>query len=282
MRREFAIAFVFFGVLILLFAVSSQSMLGSSGHELVIAELGGEVQVRGGDGSGNASVGQVLGGSERLTTGQNSRAVLAFGSDTQIRLGEVTDITILSVGSDGVDIELEDGSVHATVRPTASPVRIGRRERRVQATDGEFSVAVDGELLMVESRRGDLMLRGVGGHDVVHSGERLLAAPQAVEALPIPEDLLLAVEWPTDMRTRAPSTEVRGTTSPGAKVHVSSASASVTVDADLRGAFVAKLSIAEGENDIRVRAVDLFGEAAEVRGLLVRDTQGPVFRGGVK
>ncbi|TNE89103.1 MAG: hypothetical protein EP330_11735 [Deltaproteobacteria bacterium] len=272
-------ALVLLGVL----AAVGTGMPGGAGRQkLVLTEVEGKVLLaRDGDAL-PSTVGQALTGAEQIQTGERSRAVLSFGDETRIRVGESASLEVVAVGPDGVDIELEGGAVQATVRPTASPVRIGSRGREVQATDAEFAVAVQGEAMLVESRRGDLMTQGLPGVGALKEGARVVVGMGGAEVMPIPEDLLLDVDWPTDKRTRAASTEVRGTTAPGARVVVRGGSEEVRAEASLDGSFVAHLSLVEGKNPVTVEATDLFGEKVAVEVVLVRDTQGPVFRGGVQ
>ncbi|MCO4743407.1 MAG: FecR domain-containing protein [Proteobacteria bacterium] len=273
------------GVLVVIatMAVVGSGLPSRGGDELVLAEVFGAVELDRDGSTHDAEIGRVLTGHERVRTGAGGRAVLSLGADTRIRVGASTELEIVAVGADGVDLELEGGAVQATVRPTSRAVRVGALGRQVQATDADFAVAVEDDVLWIESRRGALMAQGVPGVNTLSEGARVVVEGDATpEVLPIPEDLLLAVDWPEERRTRAEVAEVRGMTSPRARVRVLGAGDAVETQADADGAFLARLPLDEGENAVQVQAVDLFGDEVEVEVVLVRDTRGPVFRGGVQ
>ena len=55
------------------------------------------------------------------------------------------------------------------------------------------------------------------------------------------------------------------------------------VYADRNGAFTARVPLTEGSNALAVKAFDLLGKEAAIKGTLqTRDTRGPTFRGGVE
>ncbi|MCA9568968.1 MAG: hypothetical protein KC656_14060, partial [Myxococcales bacterium] len=125
----------------------------------------------------------------------------------------------------------------------------------------------------------------VMGTDVsrVPAGSRAVIRGRAAALGPIPDDLLLTVAWPEDRRTRADMGEVSGQTSPGASVVVEGAFGRRVVTADGEGTFRTRVPLGEGENPVAVTATDLFGEVAEVRGVLqTRDTSPPTIRGSVE
>ncbi|MCO4773826.1 MAG: FecR domain-containing protein [Deltaproteobacteria bacterium] len=283
MRRGVWVLLLALVSLALLAALGSGLPTGGGGDELILSEVVGEVTVERLGESLAPEAGRVLTGSEHIETAEGGRAVLSLGADTRIRVGPAASLEVVQVGPEGVDIELEGGAVQATVRPTSPPVRLGSMGRQVQATDAEFAVAVQGRSMLIESRRGDLMAQGLPGVAAIEEGVRLVVDGEGgSEVMPIPEDLLLDVEWPSHKRTRASVTEIRGTTTPGATVEVAGAQGTVQTTADHQGSFVASLELDEGDNNVSVRATDLFGEEVAVDVVLVRDTRGPVFRGGVQ
>lgn len=251
---------------------------------LVISEVDGEVQlvVRGGDPAA-ARRGDVLAARDRVITGDNARVVLALGDDTRIRLGPTSSIQIQSVDDNGVQLELEDGALHATVRPEAGAVRVGNRGRQVIATNADFTMGVRDGVVQVDADRGSLTLSGV---DVTRldEGNQAIIVDQHADVGPVPETVLLEVEWPEPTRTRSEMTTITGVTAPGAIVSLTGASgAVVSVQADDEGRFTAVVPLAEGRNDVQVQAVDVLGNQHTVPGTLqTRDTVGPSFRGGVQ
>lgn len=253
------------------------------GAELVIVETSGEVRVHGSSRSvDGVEPGTVLQADDRVQTGDSSRAVLALGSDTRIRLGPTSSLQVRAISEDGVSLELENGALEATVRPESGAVRIGNRGREVIATNADFEVGARDEVLQVTASRGELSLVGV---DVtrVDAGSQAIIVDRKADVGPISEDLLLAVEWPEGARTREPSTVVTGRTVPGAVVRLHHERGVVEVQADGTGSFRAEVPLAEGENEVRVEAVDVLGHQAEAtHALQTRDTQGPTFQAGVE
>lgn len=258
---------------------------GSTDSALVLAEVDGEVTVT--DAvlqTTPAEAGLRVNPLDRVATGENARAVLELGEETRIRLGPVSSIQVQAVDEEGVEIELEEGALHATVRPDSGSLRLSSRGRQALITDGDVAMGVlPDEMLLLESTRGDAMLAGIMGASLLQEGERLVVGQEEhAEIGRIPEDLLLAVQWPENPRTRKETVELPGRTEPGARVRITGSAGVTEVRADEYGAFSAEVPLYEGENPVRVEAVDLLGNTAEVRGVLERDQSGPTFRGGVE
>jgi hypothetical protein len=115
------------------------------------------------------------------------------------------------------------------------------------------------------------------------AGEQATVVARHAAVGPASEELLLAVQWPTQARTRAESTLVEGTTQAGARVRLRWDGGEVEVRADDAGRFQASIPLEEGENALAVQAVDALGHTAAADGeLQIRDTTGPAFRGGVE
>jgi hypothetical protein len=260
-----------------------QYLRGESPHgQLELTEVTGDVQVaRPTEGSAPALRGTVLRPEDRIATGSTGRAVLSLGRDTHIRVGPVTTLQVVAVDEAGVSVELENGALQATVRPESGAVRVGSRGRAVLATNGEFAVGVQDELMQVSAARGSLSLSGVD-RTRVEEGEQAIIVDRHADVGPVPEELLLAVDWPQEARTRARTTTVTGFTQPGARIRLSGSFGERMVTANADGAFVADVPLAEGENPVAVEAIDVLGRSTAVEGTLpTRDTQGPSFRGGV-
>src|SRR5690606_32550816 len=153
----------------------------------------------------------------------------------------------------------------------------------VVATHADFSVGARDGVIQVDAHRGEVALTGVDQGRLV-AGEQATLVGAHAEIGPIPEGVLLQVEWPEAATTRADRARVAGTTSPGALVRlVSATGAAVEGRARGDGRFVADVPLVEGVNEVRVGAVDLLGRQADAPGRLPdRDTIGPSFRGGVR
>ncbi|MEZ4240855.1 MAG: Ig-like domain-containing protein [Myxococcota bacterium] len=254
--------------------------------QLSLAEVAGEVHLERADGqSVPATRGERLVAEDRVSTGAGGRAVLSLGPQTRVRIGPTSSLRVTGVDEAGVSLELEDGALQATVRPESGAVRVSNRDRAILATNGEVAVGIsrtsDGDVLQVNAVRGTLALTGLDATQL-EEGQQAVVVDRHAEVGPVPEELLLAVDWPSEARTRAESSTVSGKTQPGARVRLQGAFGVRTVVANADGRFVAQLPLAEGDNPIEVSATDPLGQAATVEGMLqTRDTRGPSFSGGV-
>ena len=168
-------------------------------------------------------------------------------------------------------------------------VRLTNRGRVVLATNGDFAVGVertdpeDGAfgVMQINATRGSVSLSGMDATQL-QEGEQAVVIDRHAEVGTVPEELLLAVDWPAEARTRAAATTVSGVTLPGALVKLSGTFGERTVKANSEGRFVAELPLEEGDNPIEVSATDILGKAASIEGMLqTRDTRGPSFGAGV-
>jgi FecR protein/Glucodextranase, domain B len=250
---------------------------------LRLTDVRGDVKVgRSAEGVVAAEEGLELRRDDRVSTGTDARAVLTLGPSTHIRLGPTSSLEVVEVDASAVSLELQDGRLHATVRPDSGAVRVGNRGRSVVATSGAFDVGVDGDVMQVSATEGSLSLSGVDATRL-DAGEQATVVERHADVGPASEELLLAVQWPTEARTRAESTLVEGTTRAGARVRLRWEAGEVEVHADQTGRFQASIPLDEGENPLTVDAEDALGNHAADNGeLQVRDTTGPAFRGGVE
>ena len=250
--------------------------------QLVLAEVDGEVKLTDGTGQTlDVEVGRVLNPAERVATSAASQAVLRRGSESWIRLGPTSSLRVTSIDDDGaVGIELEDGAIEARVRPGSGALRVGSQGREVLATNADFTVGVQTDVMLVGAQRGSVSLSGVDV-TLVEEGTVATVVDRHAEIGPVPEDLLLQVEWPETRRTAADEGVLTGQTSAGAAVMVEGSFGQRRVRADAQGSFRVAVPLGEGDNLVNVRAVDLFGNEAVVDGALqTRDTRGPTYSGG--
>lgn len=250
---------------------------------LVLTEVDGQVKLTTPSGEVEAAkVGRELSAQDRIETSASSTAVLGVGYETRIRLGPATSIEVQGVDEAGIQLELDDGALTAVVRPEAIGVRIGSEGREVLATNADFRVGAFGDVLQVESTRGSVSLSGLEATRV-EEGQLATIVDRRVDVDSIPESLLLEVAWPDAARTREPTTLLSGVTSPGARVTAVGTFGRVETRADGQGRFEVSLPLGEGDNEVRLSAVDLRGVQTEVEGMLqTRDTRGPSVRGGVR
>lgn len=270
-------------LLVLLVAGAATWWVRSTGapSALTLTGLDGAVSVSHDGALEPGRAGRVLGPDDHVITGVDGTASLWLGAQTRITLGPASSVEITAIDATGVTLELEDGLVSATVRPDSGAVRVGNGGREVVATNAVFDVGVEGGVLGVAVTEGDVALSGA---DVtrVGAGQQVWVVDRHGEVGQIPEELLLAVEWPSDARTRQQQWTVEGTTTPAATVAIRGGEREVQVVADATGAFRAVVALAEGENRVVVESVDVLGRRKEVPGVLVRDSRGPTFEAGVE
>ena len=144
----------FLGPLIMLAVIAGLAVfrsglpLAGGAAALTVLEVDGEVTRSRLETRNALEVGMSLEDNDLVTTGDAGRAVLGLGAETRIRLGKGSDLQVVQLDDQGLQIELKQGSVTATVRPSSQFVRVTSRGREVQATDAEFAVDVDGERLL--------------------------------------------------------------------------------------------------------------------------------------
>ncbi len=223
------------------------------------------------------SPGLILERASRIETEADGRAFLALGEGSTLTVEKASSVRILDVTRDGVRIELDNGSVEATVRPERGSLGIVHSDREVVGRDGNFAVGVNaGGNMAVETHQGTVEILGVDSIETLEQGERLLLLSDGTpKVAAIPESLLLEVAWPESVRTRHAEVAVRGLTDPGAEVRVGAAGRWTTVVADAEGHFEAAIPLEEGENPLRVTARDPLGRTSEDEQLVTRDSEPP-------
>jgi hypothetical protein len=249
---------------------------------LTLTGVEGEVHVGRDAGEVPGTDGLELRPQDRVATAAASHAVLTLGATTLIRVKPESSFEVVAVDTSGVSLELENGALQATVRPESGAVRVGHRDRSVVATSGAFDVGVREGVMRIDATEGSLSLSGM---DAVRleAGQQATVIDRHAVIGPATEELLLAVQWPMQKRTRATETIVEGTTEAGALVHLRWTGGDTRVQADEQGRFSASIPLGEGQNSLEVEAVDALGNRAhDVGDLQVRDTVGPSFHGGVE
>jgi len=223
------------------------------------------------------SPGLILERSSRIETQADGRAFLALGEGSTLTVDQASSVRILDVTREGVRIELDNGSVEATVRPERGSLGIVAADREVIGRDGSFAVGVNaGGSMAVETHQGSVEILGVDSLDVLEQGERLLLLSDGTPRVAaIPESLLLEVAWPESARTRHAEVAVRGLTDPGAEVRVGAAGRWTTVVADASGHFEANIPLDEGSNPLRVISKDPLGRTSEDETVVSRDSEPP-------
>ncbi|MFZ5482162.1 MAG: FecR domain-containing protein [Myxococcota bacterium] len=252
-------------------------VLFSSEAAFVLVEATGDVRRTDALGGQRAlEAGAALDARDRVSAGAGGRAVLAIGDDTRVTVEEESSVKVLGVDAAGVRLELEGGRVQATVRPGSGSVGIVAGDTEFTSDDADFRVDRDGDVVGVAVDRNAVSVKGLDGVTEVREGQTLVAPADGDPLLrPATEALLLYVADPAAARVRDDATEVRGKTVPGARVRVRGAGDWQEVRADPNGEWVARVSLAEGENAVRVEARDVLGNVATSSVTVVRDTTAP-------
>ncbi len=234
------------------------------GTELTISEVVGAVTVTNGESVESvAKSGVALSADDRIVTGPDGRAVLMLGPDTRIRLQQESTMQVKSVSDDEVKLELEGGLLEATVRPNSSAVRVGNDGRELLATDADLRFGVDDDGLAIEASRGTVAVAGVPGVAQLGPDERVtLTLGEEPVLAPIPDELLLDVNWP-EPKVRSKTATITGTTEPGATVIIMSGSTPIYATADRDGSFSAEIPLLDKVNVLRAHTVNLLGEESE-------------------
>lgn len=250
---------------------------------LIVEEVEGSAKVTSEEeGEWNMKRGKKVRANDIVRTGADGRAVLSFSDDTEIRLGSSTHIAVQKIGQEGVTLELEDGALEATVRKGAGALHVGAGERKVVTLDADFRIGRRGENVVVDVDRGELKVVGAVDVSELSAGSRArVDSTGQGTVVPVPDDLLLLVEWP-ERRTRQDSVALEGTTEPGARVRIDGGLRTVEVVADADGGFSALVPLQEGTTTLHVGSKDILGTEADAEGTVERDTQGPTFQAGVE
>ncbi len=249
--------------------------------EVVVLERFGDVRVGRADGETSAKAGDVLYVTDRVRTGDGGRAILAVGGRSRIAVAPSSDLVVAGVGADGVRVTLEGGRIEATIFPEDGPVRVGAREQEFVATRADFAIGVDGSTVMARTTSGSLEVLGA---DIaaLSEGTEATFTDRASRVGPVPEELLLDVPWPDGTPTRAATTRLQGTTTPGCRLKIRGPfPGELTARAGADGSFDVEVPLVEGANRVTIVAVDALGRERIVEGVVgQRDTTGPAFSGG--
>jgi len=280
---------VFLGVVVVIAAFATVWIyLNGEGAPatLLVHEVEGTVRLTSALGEdADVPVGMALSDGDRLATGADSRVVLALGEETRMRLGPTSSVQVTGVDQAGVKLELEEGMLSATVRPGSGAVRIGNQGREVVAEDAAFEVGVYGDAFQAQATEGALTIVGT---DVtrVEEGEQVTAVGRRAQVGPVPEQLLLEVNWPSRERDTVKKYALRGLSEPGTRIRVTGDGLSpIEAQADDKGVFVALIPLVEGRQaDVVIEAIDALGRSATSEpGLLpARDSTGPRVHGVVE
>jgi hypothetical protein len=251
--------------------------------QLTVRSVEGHVERRGADGeqwlplAPNASVSEA----DSVRTDEGARAVLASDEGLEIQLAEQSELAMLKLKGDQTKVVVERGRLSAALGKGASKLSVGARDSDawVEAKQGAFNVLRDGQgQLAVAVTEGDVAVTAQQTSVKVGAGEQSIVQRNQPPAKPtrIPTSLFLKVARAGPSRVNQRTTEVQGTTSPGAAVFVNGA----PIATDASGAFAAKVPLREGRNQLHVSVRDALGRSTQEQLADVTvDTQPPKLKG---
>jgi len=251
---------------------------GQEDAQLVVIEAAGSVvRTDGGGKQEVAIVGMALHPRDELAVGPGSSAALQIGEETRLSLEAESAIRVIGIENSSVRVELEEGRVSARVRPNSPALSVTSRGRAVFADDADFTMATDLDgVLNVNAEAGTLSLSGFDQAATLAPGQRLSALPGAPAVIaPIPEGLLLDVEWPQLVATREEELFLEGRTAPFAAVSVVVHDRSMSLRAGADGRFRAPFQLSEGGNPVSVVVRDALGNHQQTSRAFERTSMPP-------
>ena len=234
-------------------------------HALYLGEQEGSVEVRNPDGTWRAAIaGEALPPATRIRTGDFGRAVLGSGERYEVQLESGTEVSVEELTSSISRLLLERGMATADVQGGRHVFEVSTRgsDAVARTSAGRFTVSNDMQgTVAVAATRGEVELRGGGKLVVVRAGQQslILRGEGPTEPAPIPESLLLKVQWPKARELTRRRLVVAGKAEPGSQVHVDGTPLQVGAD----GTFRSEVQLREGDNKVQVRARGVGGGRVE-------------------
>lgn len=245
---------------------------------VTIAKAEGQVEVRrqGKESWEPAALGAILGQDDVIRTAAGATVELEAGGNT-VTLLPGTDVKIAELTSDLTRYLLGSGLLAGDAPAGAGrtlQVDVEGTDVAVKAQGGRFRMSSNGAgTVAVAAQDGDVRVAAKGKEVVLKKGERSLVLPGAAptDAAPLATSLLLKVAWPKQRETNKRVVTLTGRTETGALVFALGRPVKVAAD----GTFSEKLTLPEGETQLRVAAVDVSGNEQDEQGPKVLvDTKG--------
>ncbi|HTU61022.1 MAG TPA: FecR domain-containing protein [Polyangiales bacterium] len=251
--------------------------------QLTVRHVEGHVERRGRDGeqwqplAPNTSVSE----QDSVRTDDGASAVLSGDNGLEISLAEQSELAMLALKADQAKVVVQRGRLSADTGKSGAKLSVGARDNDawVEAKQSAFAVLRDGDgQLAVAVTEGDVAVTAQQTSVQVNAGEQSIVPRNQPPAKPtrIPPSLFLKVARSGPSRVNQRTTELAGTTTPGAAVFVNG----VPAKTDATGAFTAKVSLQEGRNQLHVAVRDALGRShKEQLGDVTVDTQPPKLKG---
>lgn len=227
-----------------------------------VTDANGAVEISTGGGEWRAAdVGAPVGPQASLRTGEDGKAVVAYGEALDVKVSPDTTLRVDEVNDVQASFVVEEGLVVADVDPQSGrTLRIGAAgtDAVAETTDGRVHLLADGEgNVQAAVTRGSADVTAQGKTVTLQNGFQTSVAKGEAPTAPtvLPKSLLLKIKWPPEQSTAKRRQVVRGVTTPRTRVRVGTE----LVWADHKGRFRTIVELEEGENQIRAYALDVAG-----------------------
>lgn len=223
----------------------------------ILATFTGDVEVslRGGAWE-PAEIKMRLTDKDRLRTGEDGEAMLLHDS-SHVAVRPRTELQVARLTDEVSDFDIAEGNVQVEARGDRVVMRT-LADARVDASDAGLGMTVkpDG-YVEVAVQRGEADFSAVGVTQRVAEGERSHAEAGRPPSTPrpIPQAILLAVQFPDADTFNSRLARIQGRVEPGTRVQVGGR----WTETDGAGRFELDVELEEGANQIEVAAVDTLG-----------------------
>ncbi len=246
--------------------------------QLELSEVSGTVEVKRDGGNWEpAKPGVPLRPSDAVRTKDGSYAVLLGGEAVEVHMDPGTEMSVKQLTSTVSRFFLESGMataiVHSGKRHTIE-VKAGGSDAVASSKDGTFTMNNDGAgTVVVGTREGEVTFIGGGKVVIVRAGQQSFVRPGSrapSEPTQIPSSLLRKVQWPSGRQNKHEAI-VQGEAVPGSRLEIAGETFSPTQD----GTFVHKVSLKEGENEVKLKVSSVGGKKEEASQKILVDTRPP-------
>ncbi|MFL5344338.1 MAG: FecR domain-containing protein [Hyalangium sp.] len=245
--------------------------------QMEFGEVTGTVEVRHEGGTWEpAKRGMPLRPSDSVRTKEGSSAEL-LSEAVKVTMDPATDVSVQELTSSLSRILLENGMATAVVRPgkrETFEIKAAGSDAVASTTGGTFTMSNNGAgTVAVGTREGEVSFLGGGKVVIVRAGQQSIIRPGSSapsEPTEIPSSLLRKVQWPTG-RQKQREVIVQGEAVPGSRLEIAGESFSPTPD----GTFVRKVSLKEGENEVKLKVSSVGGNKEEASEKILVDTRPP-------
>lgn len=219
-----------------------------------------EVRRQGKEDWQKVAVGAVLAEDDAIRTPPGATVELEAGGNT-VTLLPGTDVKVAELTTDLTRYLLGSGLLAGDAPAAAGrtlQVDVDGTDVAVKTADGRFRMSSNGAgTVAVAAQDGDVRVSAKGKEVVLKKGERslVMAGGAPSDPAPLATSLLLKVAWPKQRETNKRVVTLTGRTEAGALVFALGRPVKVAAD----GSFTEKLTLPEGETQLRVAAVDVSG-----------------------